>query len=166
MFFVPLVWIEATGCNDACKAIPHLKCMWKMCRRFSIIFQPYKFDKFGTQLAFYSIIAILEIFESSYHHITNLCFSCDQLYERSCLSVCPCLPDSLNSQMALKWRIVAQSLKRHRRSALLFFKVMSQIPHNTGQNIANFDPNWEIPGWNSNLNSQMTTKLCTELEVV
>ena len=56
-----------------------------------------------------------------------------------------------------------QSLKRHRRGALLFFKVIRQISRSHGQKIANFDPNWAFPDRNSSLNSQMALKWCTEL---
>ena len=36
----------------------------------------------------------------------------------------------------------------------------------TGQNIANFDPNWAFPDNNSSLNSPMDLKWCTKLDVV
>ena len=36
----------------------------------------------------------------------------------------------------------------------------------TGQNIANFDPNWAFPECNSSLNSLMDLKWCTKLDIV
>ena len=36
----------------------------------------------------------------------------------------------------------------------------------TGQKIADFDPNWAFPDCNSSLNSPMALKLCTKLDVV
>ena len=39
----------------------------------------------------------------------------------------------------------AQSLKQHRRDALLFFKVIRQFSRSHGTNNANFDPNWAFP---------------------
>ena len=36
----------------------------------------------------------------------------------------------------------------------------------TGQNIANFNPNWAFPDCNSSFNSQMDLKWCTKLDIV
>ena len=60
----------------------------------------------------------------------------------------------------------AQSLKRHRRGVLLFFKVIRQISRSQGtKKIADFDPNWAFPNCNLNLNLLMASKWCTQLNV-
>ena len=51
----------------------------------------------------------------------------------------------------------AQSLKQHRRHALLFFKVICQISRSCRKK-ADFDPNWAFPYYNSSLNSLMALK--------
>ena len=58
----------------------------------------------------------------------------------------------------------AQSLKQHRRGALLFFKVFRQISRTLGGKIVDFDPNWAFPDCNSSLNSPMAMKCYTKLE--
>ena len=60
----------------------------------------------------------------------------------------------------------AQSLKQHRRGALLFFKVIRQISRSHWTKIADFDPNWAFLDCNSSWNSPMALKLCTKLDVV
>ena len=61
----------------------------------------------------------------------------------------------------------AQSLKQHRRGALLFFKVMRQFSRSRRtKKIANFYPTWAFPGCNSSLTSPMDLKWCTKLDVV
>ena len=45
----------------------------------------------------------------------------------------------------------AQSLKQHRRGALLFYNVIHQISRSHGTKIAEFDPNWAFPDCNSSL---------------
>ena len=52
----------------------------------------------------------------------------------------------------------AVSLKQHRRSALLFFKVICQISRSQGTKIVGFDPKWAFPDCNTSLNSQMGLK--------
>ena len=60
----------------------------------------------------------------------------------------------------------AQSLKQHRRCALLFFKVIRQISRSHGTKKSSiFYPNLAFPGCNSILNSQMAMKWCTKLEI-
>ena len=60
----------------------------------------------------------------------------------------------------------AQSLKQHRRGALLFFKVIRQISRSHWTKIADFDPNWAFLDCNSSWNSPMALKWCTKLDVV
>ena len=60
----------------------------------------------------------------------------------------------------------AQSLKQHRRGALLFFKVIRRISRSHGTKIADFDPNWAFPDCNSSLNSPMALKWWTKLSIV
>ena len=88
----------------------------------------------------------------------------------------------------------AHSLKQHRRGALLFFKVIRKISRShrtktltqfeievvpycfsksfvkfrghTVQKIADFDPNWAFPDFNSSLNSLMAMTWCTKLDIV
>ena len=63
------------------------------------------------------------------------------------------------------WWNDAQSLKQHRRGALLFFKVICQISRSHGwKKIIYFDPNWVFVDSNSSLNSTMAMKWCTKLE--
>ena len=59
----------------------------------------------------------------------------------------------------------AQSLKQHRRCALLFFKV---IRHDATRDkkIADFDRNWGFPDCNSSLISPMDLKWCTKLDIL
>ena len=52
----------------------------------------------------------------------------------------------------------AQSLKYHRRGALLIFKVIHQISRSHRTKITNFDLNWAFPEGNSSLNSLMALK--------
>ena len=61
----------------------------------------------------------------------------------------------------------AQSLKQHKRGALLCFKVICQISrsHRT-KKLANFDPNWAFPDCYSSLNSPTDLKWCTKLDIV
>ena len=63
------------------------------------------------------------------------------------------------------WWNDTYSLMLLRRGALLFFKVIRQISRSHGAKIAEFDPDWAFPDCNSSLNSPMTTKWCTKLEV-
>ena len=61
----------------------------------------------------------------------------------------------------------AQSLKHHRRGALLFFKVIHQFSRSRGtKKIINFDPNCTFLDCNSSLNIPMALKCCTKLNVV
>ena len=61
----------------------------------------------------------------------------------------------------------AQSLKQHRRGALLFFKVIRQFSRSRATKIANFDPNWALfPDCNSSLNIPMALKCGTKLNVL
>ena len=55
----------------------------------------------------------------------------------------------------------AQSLMLLRRGAILYFKVIGQIPKWHGYKIVCFDPNWAFPDCKSRVNSPMTMKLCT-----
>ena len=63
------------------------------------------------------------------------------------------------------WWNGTYSLMLLRRGALLFFKVIHQIPRSHGAKIAEFDPDWAFPDCNSSLNSPMAMKCCTKLEV-
>ena len=63
------------------------------------------------------------------------------------------------------WWDDAYSLIMLRRGALLFFKVIRQISRSHGSKIVDFDPDWAFPDCNSSLNSPMSTKWCTKLEV-
>ena len=63
----------------------------------------------------------------------------------------------------IRWWNDAQSFMLLRRGALLFFKVIRQIPSSQGYKIE-FDPNWTFPDCNSSLNSPMTTNWCTKLD--
>ena len=47
-----------------------------------------------------------------------------------------------------------------------FPRSSSKFQGHTGQNIANFDPNWAFPNCNSSLNSPMDLKWCTKFDVV
>ena len=58
-----------------------------------------------------------------------------------------------------------QSLKYHRRGALLFFKVICQISRSHETKIDDFYPNWVFQDCNSSLNSLIGTKCCTKLDV-
>ena len=60
----------------------------------------------------------------------------------------------------------AQSLKKHRRGVLLFFKSYVKFLGHTGQQIADFDPNWAFPDSNSSLNSPRGLRWCTKLDVI
>ena len=57
----------------------------------------------------------------------------------------------------------AQSLKLHRRGALLFFRSSIKFQGLTGQKIAYFDRNWAFLDCSSSLNSPMALKWCTKL---
>ena len=46
-----------------------------------------------------------------------------------------------------------------------FSKSPVKFQGNTGQKIADFDPNWEFPDCNLSLNLAMALKWCTKLEV-
>ena len=59
----------------------------------------------------------------------------------------------------------SQSLKKFRRCAPMFFKVIRQISMSHGTKITNLDPNWAFLGCNSSLNSLIATKWCKKLEV-
>ena len=58
----------------------------------------------------------------------------------------------------------AQSLKQHRRDALLFFKVIRQISRSNGTKNADFGPNWAFPDCNTSLVPPIAMKWCTKLE--
>ena len=60
----------------------------------------------------------------------------------------------------------AQSLKQHRRGALLLFKVFRQISRSHGTKSQQFDPNGAFPDCKSSLNSPVGLKWCTKLDVV
>ena len=60
----------------------------------------------------------------------------------------------------------AQSLKQHRKVALLFFKFIRQISRSHGTKMDNFEPNWAFPDCNYSLNSPTALKWCTKLNVV
>ena len=62
------------------------------------------------------------------------------------------------------WWNDAYSLMMLRRGALLFFKVIKFQGH-TALKSFKFDPDWAFPDSNSSLNSPMSTKWCTKLEV-
>ena len=57
-----------------------------------------------------------------------------------------------------------QSLKQHRRGALLFFKIIHQIPRSRGTK--KYHQFWAFPDCNSSLTSPMDLKWCTKLDVV
>ena len=59
----------------------------------------------------------------------------------------------------------AHSWKQHRRGALLFSRSSVKFQGHTTLKIVEFDPDWAFPACNSSLNTQMTTKWCTKLEV-
>ena len=63
------------------------------------------------------------------------------------------------------WWNEAYSLMMLRRGALLFLKVIRQISRSQALKSVEFDPDWAFPDCNSSLNSPMTTKWCTKLEV-
>ena len=60
----------------------------------------------------------------------------------------------------------AQSLKWHKRGAVLFFKVICEISRSHGTKIFDFDPNWAFLDCNSSLNWPMAMKWYTKLELV
>ena len=62
----------------------------------------------------------------------------------------------------------AQSLRQHRRGAILFFNEMSSIKFqgHMGLKIADFDTKWTFQDRNSSLNSPMALKWCTMVDVV
>ena len=57
-----------------------------------------------------------------------------------------------------QWLWNAQSLKQHRRGALLFLKVICQNSRSHGTKIADFDPKWALLDCNTSLNSLMALK--------
>ena len=59
-----------------------------------------------------------------------------------------------------------QSLKWHRRGALLFARSSIKFQGHTGEKIANFDPNWAFLDCNCSLNSPMGLRWCTKLDVI
>ena len=60
----------------------------------------------------------------------------------------------------------AQSLKQHRRGALLFSRSSIKFQGHTGQKNANFYSNWAFPNSNSSLNSPRGLRRCTKLDVM
>ena len=60
----------------------------------------------------------------------------------------------------------SQSLKQHRRCAILFFKVIRQFSMSCGTKIAKFGPNRAFLDCDSSLNIPMALKCCTKLNVV
>ena len=59
----------------------------------------------------------------------------------------------------------AQSLKLHRRGALLFLGSSVKLQGHTANKNVDYDPNWAFADCNSSLNSPMATKWCTKFEV-
>ena len=59
-----------------------------------------------------------------------------------------------------------QSLKKHRRGVLLFYKIIRQISRSHGTKITDFDLNWEFQDCNSSFNAPIALKWRTKLDVV
>ena len=59
-----------------------------------------------------------------------------------------------------------QSLKQHRRGALLFFKIILQISRSHETKNINFDPNWAFPDCYSSKNSLVAMKWYTKLDAI